>query len=384
MEQTVDEAMHGVPRCVLHVEAGRHLYGGAQQVLYLMEGLARQGIDNRLACPPGAGIAGPAREFATVIELPMRGDLDVGLVGRLRRCIDAAPVDLVHLHSRRGADILGGLAARRSGVPAVLSRRVDNAEPAWLCRWKYGLYDRVIAISEAIRAVLVSQGVGPDTVTCVPSAVDAGPWMAPPDKAAFRAEFSLPGDAPVIGMAAQFIPRKGHNVLLDALPAVLERHPRCRVLLFGRGPLVQTVQDELGRRNLAGSVQLAGFRDDLPRWLPCLDVLVHPASAEGLGVVLLQASASAVPVVSCRAGGIPEAVSHDRTGLLVPPGQPAELAAALTALLDDPARARRMGAAGRRQVLERHSVEAMVAGNLAVYREVLRERAGGDDHRRVG
>ena len=372
MNPTGDTAKGLRPRCVLHVEAGRHLYGGAQQVLYLMEGLKRRGVENRLACPPGAEIAAPAREHATVIELPMRGDLDIALIGRLRGCIADARADLVHLHSRRGADVLGGLAARRAGVPAVLSRRVDNPEPEWLCRWKYGLYERVIAISEAIRTVLLSQGVGSDRVVCVPSAVDATPWLAQPDQAAFRAEFDLPPDVPVIGMAAQFIARKGHEVLLAALPAVLERHPRCRVLLFGRGPLADKTRDEIARRGMRSHVRLAGFRDDLPRWLPCLSMLVHPASAEGLGVVLLQASASAIPVVACRAGGIPEAVLHDSTGLLVPPEQPSELATAILALLDDPERGQCLGAAGRQRVLDRHSVDAMVAGNLAVYHDVLK------------
>ena len=101
---------------VLHIESGRYLYGGAKQVLYIMEGLAQRGIDNLLACPPGAHIAEPARACAQVFELPMRGDLDIGLIGRLRHLIRTERPDLVHIHSRRGADVWGGIAARWAGV----------------------------------------------------------------------------------------------------------------------------------------------------------------------------------------------------------------------------------------------------------------------------
>jgi glycosyltransferase involved in cell wall biosynthesis len=124
---------------------------------------------------------------------------------------------------------------------------------------------------------------------------------------------------------------------------------------------------------LEASVQLPGFRDDLPALLPCLNLLVHPATMEGLGIILLQASASGLPVVASAAGGIPEAVVHQETGLLVPPGDPRALASAVSSLLADPARAHSMGQAGRRRIKSAFSVDRMVAGNLEVYQELLSE-----------
>ncbi|MBN4841714.1 glycosyltransferase, partial [Citrobacter braakii] len=122
-------------------------------------GLRAAGVDSVLACPPGSAIAGAATAHARVHELPMGGDLDLGLVGRLRRLIRAERPDLVHLHSRRGSDVLGALAARLEGVPVVLSRRVDNPESrAWVVL-KYRLHDRIVTISEGIRTVLRAEGV---------------------------------------------------------------------------------------------------------------------------------------------------------------------------------------------------------------------------------
>ena len=114
-----------------------------------------------------------------------------------------------------------------------------------------------------------------------------------------------------LAMIAQFIPRKGHRVLIEALPAIVARHPNVRVLLFGRGAEQAAIRRAVAARpELASRVAFAGFRDDLHRVLPCIDVVVHPASMEGLGVALLQAAACGVPIVAGRAGGIPHRSCH--------------------------------------------------------------------------
>ena len=356
---------------ILHVEAGKHLYGGARQVLYIVEGLAARGVTNLLACPAGSEMARQQPAGTRVVAMKMGGDGDVGMVLRLASLIRAEKPDLVHLHSRRGADTWGGLAARLAGVPCVLSRRVDNPESRLAVAIKYRLYDHVITISEGIRQVLLSEGLAADRVSCVRSAVDATPYLAPVDRAAFCAEFGLPADALVAGVVAQLIPRKGHRYLLAALPALLARHPRLKVLIFGQGPLEAELRAEVEAAGLAGAVHFTGFRHDLPRWLGGLDLLVHPADMEGLGVSLLQASAAAVPIVTSRAGGLPEAVQDGVTGILCPPGDVAALGAAIDRLAGDPALRARYGAAGRARILAEFSIDAMVDGNLRIYRQVL-------------
>jgi len=356
---------------VMHVEAGLHLYGGAQQVLYLLAGLHERGVRNILVCAQGSEIAGQAMPYAEVITLPMQGDADIGLIVRLRRLIAAHRPDLVHLHSRRGADVLGGLAARLAAVPCVLSRRVDNPEPRPWVALKYRLFAHVVTISEGIRQVLLSEGLAAHRVSCVHSAVDQQAWQQPCDRAAFLREFGLPDDVPVAGMLAQFIPRKGHRHLLAALPEVLRQHPDLQVLLFGKGPLLPEVRSAIAAQGLDGQVHLAGFRPDLARWLGCLDLVVHPADMEGLGVSLLQAAAAGVPIIAARAGGMPEVVEDGRNGLLIAPGDVTALAGAMRRLLGDPALRTEMGRHGRARIDAHFSLPAMVEGNLAVYRRVL-------------
>jgi glycosyltransferase involved in cell wall biosynthesis len=356
---------------ILHVEGGANLYGGAQQVLYLLEGLAAQGVDNLLACRGGCELAERAAPFAEVHGMSMGGDLDFAMSRRLHRLIRCTAPDLVHLYSRIGADVMGGIAARRAGVPVIHTRRVDNPEPRWLVAAKYRLHDRVIAISEAIGRVLLAEGLPAAKLRVVRSAVVADAYRRPCARRRVLGQLGLSGDVLLVGVVAQLIERKGHRFLLDALPALIAAHPNLQLVFFGKGPLAGLLQERVDAEGLADHVRLAGFRDDLTEVLPCLDLLVHPATMEGLGVSLLQASASGVPIVASRVGGIPEAVLDGVNGVLVPPGDVSALTRALAGLLADAGLRQRLGARGRALIREAFSTDAMVAGNLAVYRELV-------------
>jgi glycosyltransferase involved in cell wall biosynthesis len=369
-----------MPLTVLHVEAGRHLYGGALQVVYLLRGLQDAGVRNILVCPEGSAIAAAAREIgARVLETPMGGDADVGLVLRLRGILRRERPDLVHLHSRRGADLWGGIAARLAGVPAILTRRVDNPEPRGWVNLKYRLYHRIVSISEGIRQVLISEGLAPARVTCVHSAVDTERYQPGcADKSLLVRELGLPGEGPVLAVVAQLIPRKGHRYLLQALPGILEAVPDALLVFFGQGPLEAELRAEVERRGLARQVHFAGFRDDLERLLPCLDLVVHPAEMEGLGVSLLQAAACGVPIIAFPVGGIPEIVREGENGYLLPVADVEGLRRRCIELLQDSGRARALGQCGRALVERAFSIDSMVQGNLAIYRELASAKKAAD------
>lgn len=356
---------------ILHIETGRHLYGGALQVLFLLRGLAETGCRNSLACPSGSAIASAAGACAQLYAVPFRGELDAAFMLRLRAIIAVDRPDLVHVHSRRGADLWSVLAARSRGVPALITRRVDNPENSMVARLKYRLYSRIIAISEAIRQILLSEGIPAEMITCVPSAVDHRRYAMPCDREWFLREFGLEPTDRTIGMIAQFIPRKGHRFLIEAAPDIIGRCPDARFIFFGKGPLQETIRMMCRRSRIADKMIFAGFRTDLERILPCLDLVVHPARMEGLGVSLLQTAAAGVPIVASRVGGIPEIVQDNVNGYLIDLGDRGAIMRRIIELLSDPEKARRFGSVGRTIVQSRFSVDAMVKGNLAVYREML-------------
>jgi glycosyltransferase involved in cell wall biosynthesis len=354
-----------------------NLYGGALQVLYLIRGLAnRDMVQNTLVCPGGSAILDAARGYADrTYGVSIRGDLDLSFIVRLAMIIRKTRPDIVHLHSRRGADILGGLSARITGTPCILTRRVDNPESRLWSRLKYGLYDKVITISQGIMNVLLDEGVPPDRISCVPSGVDTDDYSEPCDRQWYMKEFGIMPNERTCGVVAQLIERKGHRYLLEAMPEILAAHPGTRFLLFGKGPLEAKIRDMSDRAGFGDKVIFAGFREDLNRILGCLDLLIHPALMEGLGVSLLQGAAAGVPIVATVAGGIPEVVVDGVNGLLVPAGDSGLLAAAVNRVLSDKDLALKLGQEGRKIAVRKFSIASMVDGNLEVYRQIIQRRS---------
>lgn len=362
---------------ILHVETGMNLYGGALQVHYLLRGLAdHAGVENTLVCPEGSAIAETARENVKLLHtVPMRGDLDILFIPRLFKFIREVKPNIIHLHSRRGADILGGIAARISGTPSILTRRVDNPENRLWTRIKYRFYNRIITISDGIREVLVNEGVPHNKITCVRSAVDISQYQKPCDRSLFTSAFGVAESTITCGVVAQFIDRKGHRYLLEAIPAILSAFPDTHFLLFGKGPLEKELRDICRRLGIAEKVTFTGFREDLDNILGCLDILIHPALMEGLGVSLLQAAAAGVPIVGTRVGGIPEIVLDGVNGLLIPPSDASSITDAVKKIIGNRDLAGQMADAGRKITKDHFSIEAMVEGNLQVYREIMKGKS---------
>ncbi len=361
---------------IAHLELGRHLYGGAEQVRYLLDGLRDDRHQHTLVTPVDSALHDWARdEGQRCFAITFGGEHDLPFIWRLSRWLRSNRIELLHVHSRRGADWMGALAARQAGVPAILSRRVDNPPGRLLVRLMGRSYRRVICISDAIREVLQAHGVDETNLLTIRSAVDAARYQLAevlPD-----ARQQLVGDAPagpVIAVIAQLIERKGHRFLIDGLPGLRERFPGLQAVFLGQGGLADELRAVVRSAGLQDCVHFAGFRDDLIALLPAIDVVVHPALMEGLGVSLLQVAAAGIPVVAFAAGGVREAVAHDHSGILVRTADSVSLAAAVGRLLGDPALARALGDNARRRVESDFSIRALVQRHDALYDVLAEER----------
>jgi glycosyltransferase involved in cell wall biosynthesis len=302
-----------------------------------------------------------------VRALPFRGDLwppaIVGLARLLRRERPAAL--LLHDPHAVSAGLAAGWLAGRPATIAV--RRVDFPLRSRLSRAKYRSCGRVIVVSRAIGRVLEGCGVPPAHLRLVYEGVAERP-AAPGGRAAL-AELGIPEHAPVVLNVAALTTHKDHWTLLAAAQRLRSLVPEARVVIAGEGELRQALEARARALDLAGRVVFAGFRTDLDRLLPASTVFCLSSHLEGLGTSLLDAMAFGLPVVATAAGGIPEAVLDGVNGRLVPPRDPAALAAALAAIIGDEDRRRSYGAAGRQRFLERFTADHMVAETLAVLRE---------------
>ena len=357
---------------VVHVETGRHFYGGAQQVVWLLCGLADKGVDSLLVCTPGSAIDRIAQEAGIHVEnLPCKGELDFAFAWRLLRLLRREKPDLLHCHSRRGADFPGGYAARIAGLPAVVSRRVDSAESPTAAAIRYAPFDKVVAISDNIAAVLRRSRVNEDKLAVIRSAVDVDAMPTDVDRSILHREFGVHKDGFAIAVVAQLIKRKGHRFLLDVLPGLIAQHPGIKVVFFGIGPADEQLRSLAARLGLSAAVHFAGFRYDADEYLSAFDLLVHPAEKEGLGVAMLKASAAELPVIAFNVAGSAEAVEHMKTGILVPFGDVSALQIAIGALIDEPDIGKELGEAGRRRMQDEFSIASMVDSYADVYEEIL-------------
>ena len=372
--------MTSKPLKVLHVTSACTVGGAEAHVLALLRKLDRARFEPWLAYfeerPDEARPMLDDFRAAGVRTVDLAGarQVDPAATWRLAALLRRERFDVVHSHSLR-AELATGLAAGFGPTRPLLVRTVHNTDdfyvrrPArWLARASAQRQDAIIAISEAVAAwVREHTGLGPERVRRVYYGLDTTPY-----------EGVRPVDAaePVIGMVARLAPQKGHTVLLDALPRVIERIPALQVELVGHEHLTTAAELEAyaRERGLADHVRLLGFREDLPALFQRWRLMALPSLWEGFGLVLLEAMAAGRPVVASRVGPIPEVVVDGETGLLVEPGDSAALAAALLELLERPERAEALGEAGRERVRRDFRLERMVEEIAALYVELLGRR----------
>lgn len=381
------------PDClrILHLNTEPTWRGGEQQIFYLHEGLLRRGHASTVCGQPGAPLATRVAEAGLggdgrLVEMRMRGEADVRAMARLAALMKRGRFDVVQMHTSH-AHTLGivGAAFLGSGrrPRTVVSRRVDFSiyRKSFFglngLKYRHGV-DGYITVSHAIRRVLIADGLDPARITCVHSGIDAGRFeieIAPEERAALRAELGAPGAGPLIGNIAWFADHKGQVYLVEAAPRILAAHPDARIVLIGDGELRSALEDRARELGVENQVLLPGWRTDIPRCLKSMDLFVMSSHLEGLGTGVLDAMAAGTPVVATGAGGIPEIVIDGETGLLVPVRDPDALAEAVVRMLDEPGLAGRCRTAGHLRVREKFSVDAMVEGTLAVYRDLLEARA---------
>jgi glycosyltransferase involved in cell wall biosynthesis len=264
--------------------------------------------------------------------------------------------DILCCHGYK-ADLVGILARRQHRLPLIAVSRGWTAATwrvrlyEWLDRRCLRHMDAVVCVSDGQASKVRRAGVAEARLHVIRNAIHTARFSTPraPERGFLQSFFRKPRTL-LIGAAGRLSPEKGFDLLVEAAATVVRSNPDAGFVLFGDGPLRDRLAAQIARRRLQNHFILAGFRDDLDRWLASLDVMVLPSYTEGLPNVVLEAFAAGVPVVATAVGGTPEVVDDGASGYLVPPGQPAPLAERILALLGDASMRSRMGEHGRRRV----------------------------------
>jgi glycosyltransferase involved in cell wall biosynthesis len=264
------------------------------------------------------------------------------------------------------------------GVPIVVTSRrslgvfkADKPHYLFMERLANRMTDLVVANAEAVKIDAIRQERLPSSrIRVVYNGIEPRLFNLPLEPT-LRSSLEIPCEVEVLGVVANLIAYKGHRFLLEACHLVKQRYPRFVVLLIGEGPCRSELERLAKDLHLEAEIRFLGARQDVPRLLSVVGMVVLPSLHEGLPNAILEAMAAGKPVVATRVGGIPEAVVHGETGLLVPPADPGALAEAILALLGDPGRAGAMGRAGRDRVVKKFGMDRMVLETQKLYEELL-------------
>jgi glycosyltransferase involved in cell wall biosynthesis len=357
---------------LFHIDAGKEWRGGQRQSLFLVKELRKKGYPVHFVLQPGS----PLHQKAVEAELPvlplrLKGEADLWAVLRLSWAMRRRKCRLVHFHDAHALAV-GAAAARRARVPLrFISRRVDfpvGQNP--LSRRKYTKdVDAIIAISEGVRKVLLDSGIPGSLIQVIPSGIDFGPFEEVASRDFLRREFAFTPEDFLVGIVAALEDHKGHTYLLQASKILKAEAPKIKVIVVGTGSLRLELDRQSHDLGVDDIVFFLGFREDIPRIMASLDLFVLSSHHEGLGSSLLDAMASRLPVVATQAGGIPEIVLNNLTGLLVPPRDPAALARAILALYRDRELRGRLAERGYEAVRRKFSAEAMADKTIDLYEE---------------
>ena len=368
------------PLKILHIDPEEGWGGGECQVLGLVTSLSARGHENHLLCHPRGALLGEAqaRKIAT-LPIVVCNDVDFRPIFWLRRLIRAQGYDIVHFHTKRAHALSLGLSRMHADLRYVVTRRMDYpVKRNWYARWLYNRkVDGVVAISRKIAEVLVEGGVRREKVRVIHSGIDPAPFQR-------RVEARAGSEEKVIGTVAVLEERKGHRFLLEAAALLKAQGRRVTYRIAGEGSQREALQTMVRELGLQEEVVFLGFVSDIPQFLSSVDIFVLPSVYEGLGIAILEAMAAGKPVVASRTGGIPELVTDQVTGLLVPPKDPPALARAIAQLLSQKGLLQLMGDKGRAEVLDHFTMEQMAKKNEDHYYELRHAAPDGDSHRAGG
>lgn len=395
---------------VLQAIANLDRGGGQEVVRTLVRYLPEAGSDPVVVSLADGPLRGEIEALGVPVEI-VRGRTKAltsgpAAIGELRRIrADLARVvarhrpEVIQTHLLRSLDFLALTLRREPGVRAVfwtvhnamLDLRADQLPGAQ--RWLLGpkrlahrtlyraggrLADGFIAVSSDVaESVRAAYRPPSGRLSVIPNGVDVERYTQAVDRNAVRASIGVAPEAPLAIVVAKLMTQKGHAVLLDALPGVLDRVAGLRVVLVGEGELRDALEARVAGAGLQDSVTFAGNRGDIAQLLAASDLFVLPSLWEGLPMALLEAMASGLPVVATAVSGTREVIEDGRSGILVPPGDAPALGAAMIAVLERPETAAALGAAARSRVEDCYSARAQAQRHAELYRSRLASISGG-------
>ena len=319
------------------IEVEPKIRGGQQQAVYLFQAMTLRKMHTAMICQPNSEYQKYCdREKLPYYIVRMHGEWDIIAGIKISRLCKKEGFNIIHAHSAHALTISLWAKLFNRSLKIIAARRVDfsiRKNKLSIFKYRNSWIDKIICISNRIRQVLVDDGVPEKKLTTIHSGIDLNKFYKIESPISFRQDWNIPEDHLIVGTVAALVGHKDYQNLLKAAKIVIEQFPKITFMAVGNG------QDEQGIKQLAERLKLnkhfifTGFQKEIGNFLKSFDIFVLASKLEGLGTSMLDAIAAGLPVIGTRAGGIPEMIRHNETGLLVDSQNPQSLAEAIIDLV---------------------------------------------------
>lgn len=314
--------MNDCPINVLHVSTPKSWRGGEQQLYYLYGELEKKYIPQYILCTKGSEVAKRGKKLGwNIIECKKRTSLDLNFALQLKKICQEKNISLVHTHDSHAHTfaILSALFWRNT-TPVVVSRRVDfpiSKNRFSLYKYNHPIVKKILCVSNAIHKITAVDVKDKNKVITVHSGVDLSKFTAKKENCTLlRNEYNIPSSHFIVGNVAALAPHKDYYTFVDTVEETIINFKNIHFFIIGAGPMESEIKQYVTNKNLDQFISFTGFRSDIPTILPELDAFLITSETEGLGTSVIDAFACEVPVIATKAGGIPELVINEQTGML--------------------------------------------------------------------
>ncbi|HAM39050.1 MAG: hypothetical protein A2474_00890 [Elusimicrobia bacterium RIFOXYC2_FULL_34_12] len=318
---------------ILHIDFEKTWRGGQQQLFWLVEGLSKKGYRNFIICQPNSELHKRLKENDyNTIGFKILFEIDPFAIFKTKRIIEDIKPDIIHLHSAH-AHTIGLIASMLSDqkTKLVCTRRVEfNINN----KWKYGSVDKIIAISNKVKEVLVKDGIPENRISVVFSGIDLNRFENISTDYLYK-EFNVKEGNTIIGTVGSLDYHKNHKGFIQAASLIKKSIPDAVFFIVGKGCLEKELKEYAKKLNLSDSIIFTGFRNDIPQILSIFDIFVLSSYTEGLCTSLIDAMAVGLPIIATNVGGVPELIAENINGFQVLPDNPAQIYEAVMKLVKD-------------------------------------------------
>lgn len=361
---------------VLHLSSEKSWRGGEQQIAYLIEQSREHGVISMVACRAGSAFESYCiKNSILYFSLPFSSSLDISTAYQVAKICRHHQIDLIHMHSGK-SHMIGVMSHYFNNSPMlILSRRVDfPVRNSTISKWKYNhpSIKKIICVSNAIEEILRSSLKKPEICSTIHSGIDLNRFRNIVESKNLKLEFGVANNHWLVGNTSALADHKDYFTFVDVAKLADAQKLPITFIIIGDGPQNKPIQQYIKKNKLNHRIILTGFKKDIPNLLPSLDLFLMTSKTEGLGTSILDAFACKVPVVATAAGGIPEMVIHEKTGLLSPVGNAANLLKNIQLILNSPAFTEKIKENAFQLLTNKFTKEKMAQNTYMIYQEICK------------